>query len=333
MTIYIVDHDFSNKTKYGIESDALRNIWAGFYFFLIFSSLIGDPTILVASIKYKVIKLHRVIVTVIQHLAVCDLLVIASDASPRFITIIANRWVFGQFLCNVFSFTYDYINTVSIFLICTMTALKLLLVKYPLRFGTTSSRKSHMLCGSCWGIPLIIPVTMLLVNWRDVHFSYLSYSCAYGYSSSIWKYVLPLLSIFSGVPIIMVVGTSVNLLVIAKKVASSERGGLKWQGITTTILTAAALCVSWLPWIVVLALDKGMEIQDSETINDNRVTYAFLRLAVSFVSLNTMSNFYIYCLTVTSFRNFVWYKLKLFSQIFAFSRCRGTNSLFVSLGC
>ena len=328
----ILDHDFSNKTKYAIESDALRCIWAGFHFFLIFSSLIGDPTILVASIKYKVIKLHRVIVTVIQHLAVCDLLVIGSDTSPRFITIIANQWVFGKFLCNVFSFTYEYVNTVSILLVCTMTTCKLFLVKYPLRFGTTSSKKAHMLCGTCWGITLIIPVTMLLVNWRDVHFSYLSYSCAYDYSSSIWKYLLPFISIFSGGPIIMVVATSVNILVIAKQVASSERKGLKWQGITTTVLTAAALCVSWLPWVVVVALDKGMEIQDSETVNHNTVTYVFVRIAFSFVSSNTMSNFYIYCLTVTSFRIFVWSKLKLLPQTLTFSRCRGTNNLFFRFG-
>ena len=41
---------------------------------VILVSAIGDSIILEATIKYKAIKLHKVMVAVIQHMAVCDLL-------------------------------------------------------------------------------------------------------------------------------------------------------------------------------------------------------------------------------------------------------------------
>ena len=59
----VFDSEFSNKTEYGIETAAQRYTWAGYYLFVILSSLIGDTTILVASIKFRAIKLHRVLVT------------------------------------------------------------------------------------------------------------------------------------------------------------------------------------------------------------------------------------------------------------------------------
>ena len=183
MTLF--DIEFSNKTRYGIRGNALRYTWAGYYLFVILSSTIGDTTILVASIKYKAIKLHKVIVTVIQHIAVCDLLVVITDVLPKFATLVANRWVLGQSVCSALPYPSYYVSPASILLICAMTTCKLLLVKYPLRFGTTSSKKAHMLCAACWGIPLIAPVTMLLVDWRDVRFMYAIYTCACSFSSNV----------------------------------------------------------------------------------------------------------------------------------------------------
>ena len=211
-------NEYSNKTIYGIENDALRYTWAGYYLFVILSSLIGDTTILVASIKYKAIKLHRVIVTIIQHIAVCDLLVVTVDVFPTFITVIADRWVLGEYICYAVSFAPHHVFIASILLICATTTCKLLLLKYPLRFGTTSSKKVHLLCAICWVIALTLPITTLLVDWKDVGFSYIYYMCMHGFSSDIWRYLLHLKNfILLFLPATLVVITSVNLLVIAKR--------------------------------------------------------------------------------------------------------------------
>ena len=305
-------NEFSNKTRYGIENGALRYTWAGYYLFVILSSLIGDSTILVASIKYKAIKLHKVIVAIIQHIAVCDLLVGTLDVLPKFTTIVANRWVLGQVICSVLPFPSYSVNPASILLICSMTTFKVLLVRYPLRFGSTSSMKTHVICAACWGIPLIVPVLMMVVDSKDVYFSYRSYTCAYGFSVDIWKnYLFPLGASLMSPPLVLVVANSVHLLVIAKQVAGRKRDSLKLQGIITTVLTATVFCVSWLPIIGMLIIPRSV---------------SFERIVLSFMFLNTMSNFYIYCLTVTSFRRFVWSRLREFFKILSLSTHRGIIS-------
>ena len=317
-------NEYSNKTRYGMKNDALRYTWAGYYLFVILSSLIGDSTILVASIKYNAIKLHKVIVVTIHHLAVCDLLTIIVQVLPSFVTTIADEELLGHFVCYLLPYAYFYTNTASILLIGTMTTCKLFLLKYPLKYGATSSRKAHKLCGISWVISLLLPVTLLLVDWSDVYFTYVFYECVHGLSSHMWKYLLPLLSLLGPVPVFLVVVTSVYLLVIARQVARRERESLKWQGIVTVILTAAVFCVSWLPMFVILALSKVLYRSEEydETVSDTAVT--LVRIARMFMSLNTISNFYIYCLTVTSFRDFVRSKLLIIYKKFTSTFCGRT---------
>ena len=319
MTIF--DRVDSNKTRFGLESVAQRYTWAGYYLFVILSSLMGDTTILVGSIKYQVIKLNRIIVTLIKHIAVCDLLVIATQVLPQFVTLLADKWVFGDFFCRAFILSAYCINISSVLLICTMTTSKLLLLKYPLRFGTMSSKKAHMFCGACWGVASVVPVLMLAVDKNDVYFTYIIYFCAYDFSSYIWIYLGAFLGLFLVIlPTCLIVATSVNLLVIAKKIAFRRREGLKWQGIITTLLTATVFCLSMMPFFVMMAL-RRTNLFDSVEFT---VMKGLWRIALSLLYLSTMCNFYIYCLTVTSFREFVRSRLQLLTQKLTFSATRGT---------
>ena len=80
--------NFDNKTLYGIQSEAGRYIWSGYFLLVITSSLIGDTIILIASIKYKAFKLHKMIVTIFQHIAVCDLLSAVGHVAPAMLSAI-----------------------------------------------------------------------------------------------------------------------------------------------------------------------------------------------------------------------------------------------------
>ena len=128
------NYQYSNTTIFGIKSDA-RHAWAVYLLFVLVSSLVGDTTILIASLKFSAFKLHDVIVVIIQHIAVCDLMVAVTYALPHFVSLISNEWVFGTFLCDLTSYTTYYFTGTSVFLITNMTTGKLLLLKYPLRFG------------------------------------------------------------------------------------------------------------------------------------------------------------------------------------------------------
>ena len=303
-------YQFSNKTLFSIKSDAERYAWAAYHLFVIISSLVGDTTILIASLKYRAIKLHKVIVVIIQHIALCDLLVTLSVV-PSFVSIISDEWVLGNFLRYLTTYTRNYSYTVSMLLICTMTTSKLLLLKYPLRLGTVSVKKAHMICGACWLAALIIPVTFLLDN-KDIYFSYITYGWDHGSTSNKWNWLEPLLTVvLMFTPNCLVVATTVYLLIIAKQVARRGRESLKWQGIMTTVLTATVYCISVLPYFV-FGVGKYVVTVDDKSSSSFKTSLD--RIAFSFLYLNTISNFYIYSLSVQSFRDFIFSRIQLAYQ-------------------
>ena len=301
MTTTQYNYEYSNKTAYGIKSDAIRYTWAGYYLFVIASSFLGDITILIASLKYKVFKLHRVIIVIIQHMAVCDLIISATSVLPRMVAVISDKWVIGNFFCYWYAYATYYSNQTSAFLISTMTTSKLLLLKYPLQFGTTTLKKAHLICLASWLAAFAFPIAFLIVDRHDIYFSYRTYKCTYGFSSEIWMLLKNFLALFFiHIPVLLVVATTVHLLIIAKQFARRNRQSLKWQGITTSVLTATIYCISVLP---VTLYYIGEAILDGESkIFFHTHCY---RVANSFVFLNTISNFYIYSLTVDRFREFV----------------------------
>ena len=306
------ENDYSNRTVYGIESDALRYTWAGYLIFVLASSLIGDTTILIASIKYRAFKLHKVMILIIQHIAVCDLMVSLTDVLPKLVSIMAGNWVFGKFLCNATPYLRYYFNLASLLLICNMTTSKMLLLKYPLRFGSITSRKARIFPLACWLVAGVFPLIFLVLDWNDVSFSYRGYQCNYGYSSDIYHWLKPILAIlFIFIPNCLVVATTISVLIIAKQAVRRSRGSLKMQGIVTTVLTAMFYCLSVLPLVVYRVGESFIDKTSSSVFH-----IQFYRVTISCIFINTISNFYIYSLTVSSFREFILTGIKQSTLLF-----------------
>ena len=298
------------QTQHSITSDAVRYLWAGYFVFVLLSSLLGDTTILIASIKYRAIKLHKVIVVIIQHIAVCDLLISITDVFVKLVSVIAGEWVFGDFLCYFTSYSRYYFNPANLLLICTMTTSKLLTLTFPLRCGTVTRRATHKVCMACWVLTLCVPLALFMVERDNIRFDVIMLTCNYAFESDTWQWLAPLMTtLFLVFPICVVSVMTVYLLIIARKIASRGRKSLKWQGIMTTVATAAVYCISVLPLAVYRTGKPFLDGTDKNT-NSFFITH-FYRIAYSCVSFNTISNFYIYSLTVLSFRDFVRSRIKL----------------------
>ena len=84
--------DSNNRTLYGIEDQGVRYFWVGYHLLVLISSLVGDTTILIASIKYKAIKLSDFILTIIHHIAFTDLALSLLYVFPGLISLLENRW-------------------------------------------------------------------------------------------------------------------------------------------------------------------------------------------------------------------------------------------------
>ena len=104
------------------------------------------------------------------------------------------------------------------------------------------------------------------------------------------------------IPTCLVVAFTIALvtyLLKARSVAQQSGGALRWQGMMTTILTATIYCISFFPYAV-YRMAESIVTDPKHFLHKH-----YFKIAISFVSLNTISNFYVYGLTVPSFREFV----------------------------
>ena len=290
----------NNFTTYGIQNDYERRILIFFNVGVALSALIGDTIILIGITKYNAVKLHRVIVVIILHLAVSDLLLATFETIPQIVSLISQKWVLGEVFCRLNPIVNGICITATAALTCVLTTNKLLLVLYPLKAESWSARRAHLICAFFWALGLLQPgqiSTMLFTSTDDWKFSYYDYTCNGDLSDApLWLRWFSSAFTFGGLLLafLILIITSALLLIKARKLALMRGRNLRWQGVLAVLATTAVYLVSNMPWFV-------LEVS-SLVVTHSIKTW---RIALFISNLNIMANFYVYCLTVRSFREFI----------------------------
>ena len=294
----------NNRTLYGIHSDGERHFLIFYNTFIALTSLIGDTVILIGTVRYRAIKLHDIVVVITQNLAVCDLLLTVFRITPQTAALLADTWVVGVFMGHAQNAVNYLAGSGTISLTCALTSVKLLIVKYPLKTGTWSDKTGYKLCAALWGVLIASWLPWLVVNMfyvrETLYFTYRTYLCSYNYFSPLtppWFTVYASVGFLLGtiLPFFVVMMTSLLLLVVACRAASRQRQRVRWQGFGTVVLTAVVFCVSLLPWNVVYAAFLTGMIP----------SLTVLRSTIFLTNLNVNANFFIYLITVKSFKEFL----------------------------
>ena len=318
---FLMSYNYSNCTLFGIQNKTEKYVYGGWHVFAITCSLLCDTTILVTSIRYKAFKLQKIVVACIQQIAVCDLLYVTTSLIPALVSLIKDSKRNNNRLLPLMSFfvTY-YINSVSIHLVCAMILGKLLSLKYPFRAGTWTTAKIHKFCAGIWMAALSVPVLHILIDKEDIVFDCRVYAYMHSYTSSIWKILLPIISLVVLVtPNVIIVVSTVLLLKEARRVVTDTRESLRWQGIMPVVLTAIVNTISFLPMAVYFVAEPFI---DKDPSVPGPFYKEFHRFSGAVVNVNVLANFFIYSLTVTSFRNFLKSKFK---QAFSFQSNKFTK--------
>ena len=150
-------------------------------------------------------------------------------------------------------------------------------------------------------------IFVLAVGFRcAVLLSESQYTCGYKSSSSVWILLRPFITgVFVVLPTVIVVTTSVQLvkhLMYARRVAHRARGNLRWQGIATVVLTATVYCFSFFP--------KGVHMIIRPYVQSNSYQVIASRVTETLMYFNVAANFFVYSLTVPSFRLFLKTRIK-----------------------
>ena len=302
-------YNYSNATQFGMKSDVERYFYISWLMFVVVCSLLGDTIILIASSKYNAFKLHKIIVALIQHLAVNDLLVSSANLAPAMFSAIYQTGSPYRFMDYIRFFAAYYSAVVCSVFISLLTTTKVLLLKYPFRVGFLSKRTAHKVCILIWILSSHVPLVHLYISTDDVKFDYRTYNCMYRYTSDIWKILLPAQAVYClFIPNTIVVITTIVLMNTAIKAAKDHRKNLKWQGVTTVGLTAVIYTISVFPYVVYFIAEPFMTNDNPH--NPGPFYVEFFRIANGVIPLSVVSNFFVYSLTVASFRRFLLGKLQ-----------------------
>ena len=293
-----------------IPSSAERYAWATYGLFVALSSIVGDTVILVASGTRDSFRLNKFLVTIMQHIAVCDISVSITHILPSAISLIADSWIFGEALCYIQPYLTYYFYPANMALICTLTTGKLLLLRKPARARNWSKKQAHVICSVVWASNILTAILFYMFDKDDISFDYRNYSCEYGFSSHTFKRMLPFLSllgmIFPNITMITTTIPTLKYLIKARKSAKRTKKSVPWQGALTVSLTAFVYCVSTLPVSV---------YQLGRNFLENRGFDLLYRYGCFISWANIWSNFFIYTLTITSFRRYLLNKIKEISTI------------------
>ena len=291
----------NNYTIYGIHNNSERYFWASFHLIVFSSSLIGDILILYATSRKNAFKLNKFIVTVLQYIAVADLLYSVIAVLPAATALIANRWILGDAICYARVYLSYYIYLAGMSFIAVLTTTKFLILKNPIRSTSWTKKRAHIVCCLSMLPHVTLPVLMLALSKDNIAFDFKTYTCVYLFQTKIWLKLVPVLSILTMiVPNIIIVVTTILTLKVAWKSAARVQKSAPWQGALTVALTAAVYCISTLPLSVYHIGEQFVE--------DRTGPYhvRFLQIAFFLCMINTMANFYIYILTIRSFRRFIF---------------------------
>ena len=283
---------------------------------ILISSMVGDTIILIASTRYNALKLNKFILAIIHHISICDLITDISNVLPILTAVWADGWILGDILTKIGALLANWSFSQSNILVVILTCSKFLLVKFPQKTRNWSEKKAHIACGVAW--LAVLPFSLQLVIPGELGELLLSYHTGTASNAEIslagLKSGWSLDRILSQSFVYISVGTTflvvifslltLKLLFEARQVSRRSRGSLRWQGIVTVALTGTVFSVSMLPYCIYIM-----------TFSIFSLSYIF-RYLQFLAYLNTASNFFIYCLTMKSFREFLMSKISLIKSKF-----------------
>ena len=306
--------DYEDK----IESSTEKFILVAYLIVVLLSSLIGDSIILVASTLYKAFKLKDCIIALMQNIAVCDLLLSLFLVLPTIVSLIAGKSAIGDtpgFQFFIYLIYFSSLKSSNV-LLCLLTTCKVVLLKFPLRTKSWKREGVHVVCLVVWIVAITNTIVMVACFDYKFHFSFVPYTIIMDLNQGLpEQYFNATDIVFNVVPTLVVTLTTVIILHhlhTSRKMSRRSGGSLRWQGMATVTATAGVFVLAILPNSA-LHLFFFAEVFSSVDRGSN----VLLSRCTYFVTfLNIMSNFYIYSLTVPSFRTFLMVKAALMARKF-----------------
>ena len=272
----------------------------------------GNTLILVASIKYKALKLDKVSIVLIENIAVADLGMALFMVLPRMVSVIAARW---EYACDVTAYAIFLFPGVSILSVTALNISKLTCLLFPLRARLRTHTQGRIIGASLWAcIVLVFALVQGILSITESHnlgtsYDETLYMCN-PYTSDVEPLYFIMIGFFTIPPILVILVTTIWLMVYVQKVR-----GLSKESVVTLIAISLVFIVAFIPIGAKLIVGSIISSLIRLTIGHERTASAsalfnwyrddYTHFAHSVPYLNCMANPIIYLFTVNSFKTFV----------------------------
>ena len=320
-----------NFTENKIEDITERSILIFYLLTVFLSALVGDTLILLATMKEDALKLNKFLVTVMQHIAMSDLVLALVFILPTVVSLIAESWVFGDVLGDILKFLTQTVGDLSRILITVLAASKLFIIKFPLRAPILSVKIARISSIIILLSVMTIYGSFLVFDQCRLFFSHVEYFMACQIPSDqatnrYFGYAIATAIIPTFVVILVTAAILMHLL-SAWKISRKCGGKVSWHGIVAVSTTATVFCVATIPYVISFIFIQSNWSDGSRIEGVNSLV--FIRSSHFTTALNIMCNVYIYYFTIPTFRQFVKRKFTLILS--GFLECfvpgdRGGNS-------
>ena len=88
----------ANHTTDDVFSTGFGKFLALFDFFMLVFGLLGNSIVLYGSKKYQAINIDHISITLIEHLATAEILILVLHNLPIFLSLIFKSWILGEIL-------------------------------------------------------------------------------------------------------------------------------------------------------------------------------------------------------------------------------------------
>ena len=284
-------------------------------------SLTGNTIVLIATRKYRALKLDEYSVRLMENLAVADLGYTLSGILVTVVAIATKSWPYGKEMCVVDRFLTSVFYNITPLIVALLCGSKLSCLLSP--FSAYTRPTSGILVGmvSVWVLVTTSCLVSIIVYRSNVYYDNLSFQCWVDYTHR--HYFGTILIAYMILVAMVIIIATVWLLVVARRIT----GRIQKKGAVAIISVSVIYSIATVPTAVLMALELTKWYT---TWSDEAQAICKIVTMYTFY-LTNFCNPIVYYFSVNSFKEFVNNRVfgmpDLASEVGASSRDNRTSTI------
>ena len=296
MSAVNVTLDSAESWKQAVPSEYERRCMLLWSIVITVVSVVGNTTVLFASIRYNAIKLDKISLVLIKNLAVADLgftfTVLLTTGS-----ILLKEYPYSSGVCMAADYAAYLFSGLDVLLICALNINKLTTLVFPLHARLATARAGYGIAAGMWALALLVIAVCGFTGDIVTQQVPSTFFCQNETGSEVgYAVFFVAIMVIRILPSLVIMATTISLLC-----RLHQARGLQKQGVFTILIVSTVFLIASLPYALYFILKNVLTPAELEAT----WFIVFYRFAKYLLYLNFAANPLIYYVSVKSFKDFI----------------------------